>query len=153
MPSTLITLTALLLAASVTVPNASIVPDSELAIGHISLGDTESTVVRRLGPPTSIAETGDFLSVQLNYTGLTIWLGEGRRVGEILSTSPEHCTTGGICPGMDVSEVLARFGPAVMADREHGRFHEYFPESDSPCWLQVAASAGVVVSIRSECQP
>jgi len=153
MPSLASALTFLLLASPVAVGEISTVPDSELSIGGVALDAEESLVVRTLGQPTSTTDTGDFLNVRLEYSGLTIWLGEGRRVGEILSTSPKHCTPGGICPGMPFSKVEALHGAPVVASREEGEFMEYFPESDFPCWLQLAVSARVVKSVRAECQP
>ncbi|TWT17094.1 hypothetical protein FQY83_17455 [Luteimonas marina] len=129
------------------------VPDKELSIAGIALDADEASVLRTLGQPVRVTDTGDFLNIQLDYPGLTIWLGEGRRVGEILSTSPEHCTPGGICPGMAFSQVQAMYGPPSVATREDGQFMEYFPMSDFPCWLQLAVADGVVKSVRAECQP
>lgn len=146
-------LVAFLLAAHIAAAELPTVPDNELSIGGIALDAEESFVVRTLGQPTRTTDTGDFLSIRLDYPGLTIWLGEGRRVGEILSTDPQHCTPGGICPGMAFLQVLALHGPPMVATREDGQFIEYFPESNFPCWLQLAVADGVVKSVRAECQP
>ena len=153
MPISASALFALVLAAASSTAELPIVPDNELSIGGIALDADESLVVRALGQPQRITDTGDFLNIRLDYPGLTIWLGEGRRVGEILSTSPEYCTSGGICPGMALSQVQALYGLPLVAAREDGQFMEYFPESNFPCWLQLAVADGVVKSIRAECQP
>jgi len=146
-------LVALAIATSGSPEQLPTVPDSELAIAGISLDADEAVVLRTLGQPIRATDTGDFLNIQLDYPGLTIWLGEGRRVGEILSTSPKHCTTGGICPGMTLSQVQSMHGSPLVATREDGQFMEYFPKSDFPCWLQLAVAGGVVKSVRAECQP
>ena len=146
-------LLAFVLAASALAAEFPTVPDSELSIGGIALDVEESVVFRRLGQPGRVTDTGDFLNLRLDYPGITIWLGEGRRVGEVLSTSSKHCTPSGICPGMKLSQVHALFGPPLVADREDGRFMEYFPKSNFPCWLQLAVRRGVVKSVRAECQP
>ena len=136
-------------------PHAGVptVPDSALSLGGISLDDGQSSVVARLGEPTRRNRTGDFLNVQVAYPGLTIWLGEGGRVGEILSTSSKYCTPQGACPGQPFAQVKALYGEPLVAIREDGQFMEYFPHSDFPCWLQISVKAGSVKSIRSECQP
>ncbi len=144
---------ALLVAAFGLAAEPSTVPDDELSIGGVALDTDESLVLRALGQPTRVNETGDFLNIRLDYPGLTIWLGEGRRVGEILSTSPEQCTPGGVCPGMTLSQVETLYGPALAATREDGQFMEYLPESNFPCWLQLAVADGIVISVRAECQP
>jgi hypothetical protein len=132
--------------------NQASVADSELSLGGIALGDEEQDVRAKLGKPTRVTDTGDFLNTRLDYPGLTIWLGEGRRVGEVLSTNPGLCSPSGICPGQSFSITKAKFGPALVANREDGRFMEY-PSAQSPCWLQLAVLNGIVMSVRAECQP
>lgn len=146
-------LIALTLATPGSPKQLSTVPDSELAIAGISLDADEALVLRTLGQPSRATDTGDFLNIQLEYPGLTIWLGKGRRVGEILSTSPRHCTPGGICPGMTLSQVQSMYGSPSAAIRETGQFMEYFPKSNFPCWLQLAVASSVVKSVRAGCQP
>jgi hypothetical protein len=130
----------------------SLVSDKELSLGGIVLGDTEAAVLRKLGQPRRTTDTGDFLNIRMDYPGLTVWLGEGRRVGEVLSTSRQHCTPAGICPGTPFVKAKAKYGPPLVADREDGTFMEY-PSSQSVCWLQIAVSKGLVNSVRVECQP
>lgn len=134
-------------------PDVPTVPDSALSIGGISLGAEEAAVTAKLGQPTRRLETGDFLNLELRFPGITVWLGQGSRVGEILSTSPKHCTSEGACPGQAWKRVEALYGTPLVADREDGRYMEYYPQSDFPCWLQFAVESGRVRSIRSECQP
>ncbi len=129
-----------------------LVNDHELSLGGIALGDTESAVLRKLGQPLRTTDTGDFLNIRMDYPGLTVWLGNGRRVGELLSTSKQHCTPATICPGMSFAKAKAKYGRPLVADREDGTFMEY-PSSQSACWLQLAVSKGIVKSVRAECQP
>jgi hypothetical protein len=126
--------------------------DQELSLGGIALDDTEATVLNKLGQPRRTTDTGDFLNIRMDYFGLTVWLGEGRRVGEILSTSKQHCTLTRVCPGMPFYMVKERYGSPLVANREDGTFMEY-PSSQSACWLQFAVSKGIVKSVRAKCQP
>ena len=130
----------------------SLVSDQELSLGGIALGDTEAAVLRKLGQPSRFTDTGDFLNIRMDYPGLTVWLGEGRRVGEVLSTSKQHCTPAGVCPGTPFAQAKAKYGPPLVANREDGTFMEY-PSSQSACWLQISVSKGIVRSLRAECQP
>ncbi|GAB3361370.1 hypothetical protein GCM10027430_35300 [Lysobacter tyrosinilyticus] len=143
---------AFLLLGSASAAEPSLVNDQEFSLSGIALGDTEATVLRKLGQPRRTTDTGDFLDIRMDYPGLTVWLGEGRRVGEVLSTSKQHCTPAGICPGMPFAKAKAKYGPPLVADREDGTFMEY-PGSQSACWLQIAVSKGIVKSVRAECQP
>ncbi|TWH98766.1 hypothetical protein IP90_03279 [Luteimonas cucumeris] len=130
----------------------SLVSDQELSLGGIALGDTEVAVLHKLGQPRRATDTGDFLNIRMEYPGLTVWLGEGRRVGEVLSTSKQHCTPAGVCPGTPFAQAKEKYGPPLVANREDGTFMEY-PSSQSACWLQIAVSKGIVRSVRAECQP
>jgi len=141
-----------LAAGSALAKEPSLVGDKELALGGIALGDTEAVVLASLGRARRTTDNGDFLNVKMEYSGLTVWLGEERRVGEMLSTSPKHCTPAGVCPGMPFAQLVAKYGPPLVADREDGRFMEY-PSSQSSCWLQISVHKGVVKSVRAECQP
>ena len=126
--------------------------DQELSLGGIAVDDTQASVLRKLGQPRRTTDTGDFLNIRMDYPGLTVWLGEGQRVGEVLSTSEQHCTPAGICPGTSFAKAKAKYGPPLVADREDGTYMEY-PSSQSSCWLQIAVSKGIVKSVRAECQP
>jgi hypothetical protein len=128
----------------------SLVLDKDLSLGGISLGDGEALVLHKLGRPGRISNTGE--SIRLDYPGLTLWLGEGRRVAEILSTNSQFCSPAGACPGQSFATARAKYGRPLVADREDGRFMEY-PSSESSCWLQLAIYHKVVDSIRAECQP
>ena len=143
---------AFLLLGSASAADHSLVNDQEFSLGGIALGDTEAAVLNKLGQPHLTTDTGDFLNIRMDYPGLTVWLGEGRRVGEVLSTSKQHCTPAGICPDMPFAKVKAKYGLPLIADREDGTFMEY-PGSLSACWLQIAVSKGIVKSVRAECQP
>ena len=130
----------------------SLVRDQELSLGGVAIGDTEAAVLRKLGQPRRTTDTGDFLNISMEYPGLTVWLGEGRLVGEILSISKQHCTPARICPGTLFATAKAKYGSPLVADREDGTYMEY-PSSQSSCWLQIAVNEGIVKSVRAECQP
>jgi hypothetical protein len=143
---------AFVLLGSASAAEPSRVNDQELSLGGIALGDTEADVLRKLGQPRSTTDTGDVLNIRMDYPGLTVWLGEGRRVAEVMSTSGQHCTPAGICPGTRFAKAKTSYGLPLVAKRENGVFMEY-PSSQSACWLQIAVSKGIVKSVRAECQP
>lgn len=105
-----------------------------------------------LGQPRRVVESSDLLNVRMDYDGLTVWLGEGRHVGEVLSTSGTYCTPAGVCPGIAFAKVVEKYGQPHVADREDGRFMEY-PGMQSACWLQIAIHEDAVQSVRVACQP
>ena len=141
-----------LIVGAATATEPSLVNDRELSLGGVTLGDTEAAVLRKLGQPHRTTDTGDFLNIRMDYPGITVWLGEGRRVGEVLSTSKQNCTPAGICPDAPFAQAKAKYGPPLVADRQDGTFMEY-PSTQSACWLQIAVSKGIVRSVRAECQP
>jgi hypothetical protein len=143
---------AFLLLGAASAAEPSLVSDQELSLGGIALGDTEAAVLRKFGQPRRTTDIGDSLSVRMDYPGFTVWLGKGRRVGEILSTSKQHCTPAGICPGMPFVKAKAKYGPPLVANREDGSFVEY-PSAQSACWLKIAVGKGIVKSVRVEYQP
>ena len=142
----------LLIANTAWAGEPSLVKDRELSLGGVAIGDTEASVLRRLGQPVRRIDTDDVLDIRLEYDGLTVWLGEYRRVGEVLSVSKRHCTPSGVCPGMSFHQAAKKYGQPLAASREDGAFMEY-PSSGSSCWLQFAVVEGRIASVRAECQP
>jgi hypothetical protein len=129
----------------------SFIEDSELALGGVSIGQPESAVLSMLGEPRRIVETGDHLAVRMEYTGLTVWLHGESRVEEILSTSADHCTPAGVCPGAASAAVIKTYGPPLTVDDSEGQYLEY-TAAESACWLRFDLSGAVVQSVRVACQ-
>ena len=126
------------------------VPDSELAIGAIRLGQDEKSVIRTLGLPKSRSYTEhNFLPHELNYPGVTVGL-DDNGVGGMVATSSKFCTPSGACPGMSFSKIRKLYGAPVIAKRESGTFMEYYGDG---CWLQFAVRRSVVKSLGIACQP
>lgn len=142
----------LLIANTAWAGEPSLVEDRELSLGGVAIGDTEAAVLRRLGQPVRRIDTGDVLDTQLEYEGLTVWLGEWQRVVEVLSVSKRHCTPSGVCPGMSFAQARKKYRQPLAASREDGDFMEY-TSAGSSCWLQFAVDKGRIASVRAECQP
>ena len=131
---------------------------SELSIGGVASGATETSVVKLLGSPSSRVETGE--ATELHYPGLVVtvgWLeqeapGRQRRVFAIKGTGRNACTPKGLCPGMPSSVATRLYGSTKPARRETGTFLEYQPARMN-CWLQVSAPADVIQSVAVACQP
>jgi hypothetical protein len=144
--------------SSCSVQRAVGVPDSELSLSGISIGDTEQAVISRLGPPEGRVETGE--GIELRYPGFVAtvgWLeqqasGVPRRVYELSGTGHSACTPAGLCPGMPIAAANARYGEASQIHREAGGTLEYYGAKSS-CWLQLLAPTGTVQVIRVACEP
>ncbi|NJK29379.1 MAG: hypothetical protein HC851_10340 [Acaryochloris sp. RU_4_1] len=127
------------------------ISENELVLAGIALGDPESKVFSKLGSPDRVVD-GNPSDDQLEYPDLTLWVSEERRVTNMRSTSDQHCTPAGVCPGMQFSRVREIYGSPLVADRENGRFMEY-GVSQSSCWLQIALDDQIVKSVGVACQP
>jgi hypothetical protein len=146
-----------LLAVSTAALSADI-PESELSLGGVGLGDTESQVLAVLGRPLAQSDTGE--GVALEYAGLTVvvgWLeqaapGKQRRVLQLDATGDDVCTPSGVCPGAPVSKASAAYGTPIEAERESGRFLEYYGKGSS-CWLRLGTAGDRIQSISAVCQP
>jgi hypothetical protein len=127
------------------------ISSSELLLGGISIGQSENSVIKHLGKPIARSNTGE--GYKLSYKGIDVYVGAGQYgVFDLTSTSRAYCTPSHICPGMPVSSLDSMFGPAVVAERENGKFLEYTP-LESTCWLQIRENKGIIESLRIACQP
>lgn len=127
------------------------IPDKELTLTGVGIGDHEARIFMKLGKPRKVESAADH-QIEFQYDGLVIWLGKDRRVEEIYSTNSQHCTPAKVCPGQKLSYVRAKYGKPILAKREDGEFIEY-AGVDSACWLQMTVRRATVKSIRIECQP
>ena len=138
--------------------NRAAISDSELGLGGVALGDSESHVLAVLGQPSQRSDTGEGFA--LEYPGLTVligWLGQAapgkqRHVLQLNANASGACTPSGVCPGDAVSKVLAVYGQPIKAERESGSFWEYY-SNQSSCWLQLDTSGDTVHAINVVCQP
>lgn len=128
-----------------------LIPHSELALGGISIDDSEQQVRRRLGQPVDVIEELDHLDLHLHYRDLVVSF-SGDVVGSLLSVSAQSCTPAGLCPGDALERAVSLYGPPELTDREDGiTYWEYY--TSFPCWLQIAPDGSRVRSIRVACQP
>ena len=134
------------------------IADAELSVGGVALGASESEVLSILGPAPKQTETGE--GTALEYPDITVligWLeqkaaGKERRVIQLTGYGTSACTPAGVCPGVTVAQAVAAYGQPTVANRETGRFLEFYSDQSS-CWLQLAASANIVRSVSAVCQP
>ena len=137
-------------AATLSAPPQGI-PQSELALGGISIDDSEHQVRERLGQPAGITEELDHLNLHLRYQHLVVSF-SGDVVGSLFSESPQACTPAGLCPGDPLERAVALYGAPELTERENGvTYWEYY--TSVPCWLQIGPEGGLVGSIRVACQP
>ncbi|MBN8769514.1 MAG: hypothetical protein J0I01_16780 [Stenotrophomonas nitritireducens] len=151
-----VVIVAALLAGSAS--NGAAISDSELSLGGVALGDSESHVLAVLGQPSQQSDTGEGFAFE--YPGLTVligWLeqaapGKQRHVLQLNATAPNACTPSGVCPGDPMSKALTVYGQPIKAERDSGSFMEYY-SNQSTCWLQLGISGHTVHAINAVCQP
>ena len=127
------------------------VPEHEISLGGVAIGESPSAVTSGLGQPTRKVEASDFLNLHYYYPHVVVSFSDGVVAG-LYSDRPNGCTPRHLCPGDSFDKMRSLYGPPVVADRETGRFYEYYPP-DATCWLQIPAKGKRVVSITVACQP
>jgi hypothetical protein len=127
------------------------VPEREISVGSVAIGESPSAVSSGLGQPTRKVEASDFLNLHYYYPHVVVSFSDGVVAG-LYSDKPNGCTPRHLCPGDSLDKMRSLYGPPLVADRETGRFYEYYPP-DSTCWLQISAKSKRVVSIAVACQP
>jgi hypothetical protein len=110
-----------------------------------------------MGQPSREVETGDALDPVWEYPGLEVsfWHGGGGTYN-LLSTSPQYCTTSGVCPGMSTimaNELLPKpiGASADYAGLTPGRSD--FNVDAEACWLEVWVDSAAIRSLEISCQP
>lgn len=127
------------------------VNDEEMMLGGIALGEPETSLAQRLGPPVDREENdGDYLPLRLSYRGLVVQLDE-QGVGGMISTDGRFCTPAGACPGMPYARVKAIYGAALVTETVNGATVGYV--HGDGCWLEFAQRAGRVSAIELACSP
>lgn len=126
-------------------------PQTPLTLGGITIGQSEPSVVARLGKPKKRTKVPDvFLPVTLSYLGIVVSLDE-QGVGGVLSTSREFCTPAGICPGMTYERVTAVYGKSDLYERDGHFFRDYL--WDDGCWLRIRFESDITISVETTCSP
>lgn len=127
------------------------VPQGEISIGGITVGETSAQVRKLLGKPLRESKETDFLNLHYEYPSVRVSFHEGLVAG-LQSMGPQGCTPMNLCPGKDVKRMLSLYGSPIVADRETGRYYEYYAQ-DFSCWLQISADVGKVKDVVVACQP
>lgn len=141
---------ALLLVPVMAFADDGVVPETELSLGGVAIGDTAAAVVARLGEPRRKVKATDFLDLHYDYPHIRVSFNEGIVAG-LRAGKRGACTPKGLCPGDGVDRMRALYGEPIVADRETGRFYEY--AGGVGCWLQIPAKGRRVASIDVACQP
>jgi hypothetical protein len=132
------------LVAGAAVTRANDLPPAK--IGPVTIGQNQSEVEAAMGAPLRRVSTGDALDPELQYEGLSIWLGDGGPVAEIRSSSSQHCTPDDICPGMKLKAAETR-----LASRSLGE-STYKVDAET-CWLKIESEGDVIGALYIKCQP
>ena len=75
-----------------------IVPESELSLGGVAIGDTSRAVIARLGKPARKIEKSGYLDLHYDYPNLRVSFSEGVAAG-LHSSRSGGCTPKRLCPG------------------------------------------------------
>lgn len=140
-----------LLFPPLTFAQEGVVPDREISLGGVAIGETPGTVIARLGEPRRKVEAADFLNIHYDYPQVRVSFSDGVVAG-LYSNHRKGCTPRQLCPGDRLDKMRSLYGPSVVTDRESGRFYEYYG-ADSTCWLQISAKGKRIASVTVACQP
>ncbi|MBO9716712.1 MAG: hypothetical protein J7507_07845 [Pseudoxanthomonas sp.] len=142
----------MLLAASASA-SADVAPVEyrDLGLAGIRLGDTPVQVVTVLGTPIRQVQDQGVYSHEFDYDGLKVLFTIGAEI--ITSSSPDHCTLRGVCPGMTVAELEAAYGPGRKRDWQSHVAISYPVPGEGMCSLVAMASGGKIASLQVGCQP
>lgn len=128
-----------------------VIPEREMSLGGVAIGDFPRRVVSNLGQPTRQTQATDFLNLHYHYPHLVVSFSQGVVAG-LFSDKRNGCTPKHLCPGDSLKKMRSIYGPPLVADRETGRFYEYLAP-EGTCWLQIPAKGERVLSIAVACQP
>jgi len=127
------------------------VPDSELSLGGVAIGQSPVAVVAMLGEPLRKEEMPDFIDLDYYYSQVRVSFNTGTVAG-LRSEDPKTCTPRGLCPGDGFDKMKLLYGVPKVSERESGRFYEYYG-SDGACWLEIPAKGKEVASLSVVCMP
>ncbi|RYD84378.1 MAG: hypothetical protein EOP84_05660 [Verrucomicrobiaceae bacterium] len=127
------------------------VPATEVSLSGIHIGDSTSLVERKLGHPLRISNQPDYLNLHYRYKDIIVSFSDGVVAG-LFTTSARSCTPKRLCVGDSTKRMRELYGEPLEADRETGRYHEYYG-TDLACWLQIPATSDRITSITVACQP
>ena len=123
---------------------------NELSLGGVAIGDSEAVAIASLGDVVRTEHPNDYLTIELESDGLTVFLDPQEGVGEIFSERSKHCTSAGVCPGMPFGKVSAALGRPIITNQDSSRFVAHYATT-TDCWIELLVNAGRVVSVRIAC--
>jgi len=130
--------------------SGSAIPFDELALGGVKPGDTQEQVRAHLGPPVTRSRAEGVYDTKFEYPGLEIIFGGGAEI--IASSSAEHCTPTGACPGISEAQLTNLYGPGVRQQRQSEIAVVYSVPGDA-CLLEAIISQDAVRTLTVLCQP
>ena len=144
-------LLSLFLLATAASDEAGMIPAHDVAIGGVAIGYSPQQVRSKLGKPKTVEKSQDYLSFHYVYANVRVSFDEDVVAG-LFTDSKKGCTPKGLCPGDSLNKMRRLYGEPILADRETGRFYEYYG-IDLYCWFQIPAQGNKVSSIKVACQP
>lgn len=141
----------LLLVPTMAMAGDGSIPDGELSLGGVAVGQPLDAVVAKLGEPLRQEELADFIDLEYYYPQVRVSFNTGIVAG-LRSDDSKACTPMGLCPGDGFDRMKTLYGAPKVSDRENGRFYAYYG-SDGACWLEIPATAKKIASLSVVCMP
>lgn len=124
-------------------------PEEEIAIKGVAIGDNEGKVIRLLGQPRLRQEGSGSYDVYYEYDGMTVSFAGGM-AESILAIGKDACTPSGVCPGSPLSVLYDTYGvPDDESRKDDGKI--IYRVRDSDCWMKFSVEVDRVRFIKIEC--
>ena len=143
-------LLVLLLVPSLAMAWEGAVPQSEMSLGGVAIGQSRDEVIAKLGKPTHREEAQDFLDLHYDYPHLRVSFNTDIVAG-LESRDAKACTAKGLCPGDKLEKMRSMYGAPKLAGTDEQAYVYYGP--DGACWLEVPAKGRRVTKLSVVCMP
>lgn len=139
-------------------------PRPPAQLGGVSIDDSQQRVESLLGKPTEIIAheqtyigdpankpTNLWITKELRYPGLSIWLRDAIGVMQITSTGGTYCQDGKICMGATVDTIEDELRHSVLGGFAPGTTSYTLRHETRSCQADVSFSDAIVSTIRVWC--
>ena len=123
---------------------------AEPSIGRILVGQSESEVVDRMGPPVSRRIEEGYYDLSVEFDRVSVYFTDGT-VDAVLSSNPAFCLNTGVCPGHQYADAVKVLGdPFTTTASGTGMSSARFL-TGIDCWIVVEEKEGTVQSVQVKC--
>ena len=125
---------------------------TELAIHNVSIGDTERSVLAKLGPPKSKNSSGKGIDYVYGDIELLVAFtaGPNRRVYGLMSFSPKYCMPSKICPKQSLKNAINTLGETRTLDIDKSSMTTYIVDRPG-CKIRLVSEKSIIKYIGIGC--